>query len=405
MTVEAGKDQDLSAELENYSSYNTTPDQALDLFERARAAGCPVAHSGELGGFHLVLDYDDVKKLHADWETYSNSPTVVLPVSERPGFPPLEFDPPENTPWREIINQGFNVDTPARVEAVVREDVNRLIDNFAGRGSCDLVKEFAEEVPILALCRVIGFDESKRDTVRELTARILADMADPEKGVKAFMDFAEFGYGEVMARAENPREDFLTFLSGAEMNGEPLNALQIGMIMNSFLIAGHGTSVAALASLLHEVLTRPDVRQRITDDPDLIPSAVEETLRLHPPFFGLYRRATRDVELGGVTVPQDTYLQACWAAANRDPKIYDNPSEFQLDRKFGRKNRHMTFGFGIHACPGAPTARMELRIALQELLLRLPDIQLADPDAVEYKFHGSETAAIFSLPATFTKRE
>ncbi|QHG85537.1 cytochrome P450 (plasmid) [Rhodococcus rhodochrous] len=400
MTVES-KD-DLTAELENYSSYNTTPDEAMDLFERARAAGCPVAHSKELGGFYLVLDYDDVKKLHADWETFSNSPTVVLPVAERPGFPPIEFDPPENTPWREIINQGFNVDTPAKVEAGVREDINRLIDQFASRGTCDLVTELCEEVPTLALCRVIGFDLNKRDTVRELTARIVQDMQDPEKGAKAFMDFAAFGYQEVRARVEDPRDDFLTALSHARLNGEPLDALQIGQIMNSFLIAGHGTSVAAMASLFYEVLTRPEVRRRLADDAELIPSAVEENLRLHPPFFGLYRRATRDVELGGVTVPEGSYLQACWAGANRDPKVYDNPNEFDLDRKFGRKNRHLTFGFGIHACPGAPTARMELRLALEEVLRRLPDIRLSDPDAVEYQFLGTETSAIVTLPAEFT---
>ncbi|MBN9633994.1 MAG: cytochrome P450, partial [Actinobacteria bacterium] len=250
--------------------------------------------------------------------------------------------------------------------------------------------------------RVIGFDPEKRSTVREMTLRVVADFEDPEKGPQAFMDFAMFGAGEVMARAENPKDDFLTELSRAELNGKPLGPLEIGQIMNSFLIAGHGTSVAAMASLLHEVLSRPELTQRLKDNPELIPSAVEETLRLHTPFFGLYKRATRDVELGGVTIPQDSYIQACWAAANRDPKVYDNPDQFDVDRKFGRKNRHLTFGFGVHACPGAPTARMELRVALEELLKRLPDITLDNPGAVTYEFRGTETAAIPTLPATFT---
>jgi cytochrome P450 len=206
----------------------------------------------------------------------------------------------------------------------------------------------------------------------------------------------------VMARAENPKDDFLTELSRATLDGNPLGPLEIGQIMNSFLIAGHGTSVAAMASLLYEVLSRPEVVARLKANPDLIPSAVEETLRLHTPFFGLYKRATRDVELGGTDIPKDSYIQACWAAANRDPKVYDHPSEFDLDRKFGRKNRHLTFGFGIHACPGAPTARMELRVALEEILRRLPDIKLVDAAAVKYDFGGTETAAIPSLPATFT---
>lgn len=395
-------DEELKAELAGYSSYTSTPEEALALFERARAAGCRVAHSDEMGGYYLALDYDDVKKLHSDWETFSYTPTVVLPVVDRPGFPPLEFDPPEHTAWREIVSRAFNADTPARVEMGVREDINRLIDIFATKGSCDLVADFAEEVPLFALCRVIGFDPDKRHKVRELTLQIIADFEDPEKGPKAFMDFAMFGAGEVMARAESPKDDFLTELAHAELDGKPLGPLEIGQIMNSFLIAGHGTSVAAMSSLLYEVLSRPEVLAQIKEKPDLIASAVEETLRLHTPFFALYKRATRDVELGGVDIPKDSYIQACWAAANRDPDVYDEPAEFHLNRKFGRKNRHLTFGFGLHSCPGAPTARMELRVALEELLRRLPDIRLVDQSAVTYEFRGTETAAIPSLPATFS---
>lgn len=395
-------DSELQSELDGYSSYTSTPDKALALFERARAAGCPVPHSDEMGGFYLALDYDDVKAVHSDWETWSHSPTCVLPVADRPGFPPLEFDPPEHTAWREIVSQAFNADTPTHVEDGVREDINALIDTFAKKGHCDLVKDFSEEVPLFALCRVIGFDLDKRRTVRELTLRVVADMEDPEKGPIAFMDFAMFGAGEVMKRAENPKDDFLTQLAHAKLNGNPLGPLEIGMIMNSFLVAGHGTSVAAMASLLYEVLRKPEVVTRLKENPELIPSAVEETLRLHPPFFGLYKRATHDVELGGTKIPANSYIQACWAAANRDPKVYEHPDEFDLDRKFGRKNRHLTFGFGIHACPGAPTARMELRVALEEILRRLPDIHLDDAQSVHYNFGGTETAAIPTLPATFT---
>jgi len=393
---------DLQSELSGYSCYTTTPDRALELFEEARAAGCPVPHSNELGGFYLALDYDDVKKIHSDWETFSHYPTVVLPVVERPAFPPIEYDPPEHTVWRELIAKAFNAETGPRFEAGIREDINYLIDQFAGKGSVDLVAEFCEEVPLYALCRIIGFDVDKRATVRDMTLRLVAAFEDPEEGPKAFLEFAMFGANEVMARKENPKDDFLTDLANAELDGKPLGPLEIGQIMNSFLVAGHGTSVAVLGSLLHEVLSRPELVERLKQNPDLIPSAVEETLRLHTPFFGLYKRTTRDVELGGTQIPKGSYIQTCWAAANRDPKIYDNPDKFDIDRKFGRKNRHLTFGFGIHSCPGAPTARMELRIAVEELLRRLPDIELVDPSAAQYRFHGTETAAIGSLPATFT---
>ncbi|BBZ05470.1 cytochrome P450 [Mycolicibacterium chitae] len=400
--VDKGLPADLQTELSGYSSYTSTPDRAMELFAEARAAGCPVPHSDELGGFYLALDHDLVRKIHSDWETFSHYPTVVLPVVERPAFPPIEMDPPEHTMWRELVAKAFNADTAGRFEEGIREDINLLIDNFAAKGSCDLVEEFCEEVPLYALCRIIGFDLDKRATVRDMTLRLVAAFEDPEEGPKAFLDFAMFGAQEVMARKENPKDDFLTDLANAELNGQPLGPLEIGQIMNSFLVAGHGTSVAVLGSILHEVLSRPELTERLKADPEMIPSAVEETLRLHPPFFGLYKRATRDVELGGTQIPKDSYIQTCWAAANRDPKVYENPDEFDVDRKFGRKNRHLTFGFGIHSCPGAPTARMELRIAVEELLRRLPDITLVDPSAAKYEFHGTETAAIGSLPATFT---
>lgn len=396
-------DDKLESALAEYSSYKSTPAEALELFERARAAGCPVAHSNQLGGYHMVLDYEDAKNVHADWKTYASSPTVVLPVAPRPQFPPLEYDPPAHTPWRELVTQAFNADTPARIEEGVRADVNRLIDGFVDRGSCDLVEDFAEEVPLFALCRILGLDEHKRAEARRLTLQVLADAEDPEKGAKAFQEFAEFGIAEVMSRLENPRDDFLTQIAHAELDGRPLTPMEIGQLMNSLILAGHGTSVAGMTSVMHEVLSRPEVRRRILADPALIPSAVEETLRLRTPFFGLYRRVTQDAEIRGVTIPKDSYLFACWAAANRDPKVYENPSEFQLDRKFGRKNRHLTFGFGLHTCPGAPVARMEMRVALEELLRRLPDIQLVDDGPAEYVFGGTETAAIISLPATFTK--
>jgi cytochrome P450 len=153
-----------------------------------------------------------------------------------------------------------------------------------------------------------------------------------------------------------------------------------------------------MTSLLWEVLRAPAVKQRLIDDRSLIPAAIEESMRLHTPFFGLYRTVTKDVTVGGVEIPAGSAVLLMWAAANRDPKVFPNPDEFDLDREIGR-NRLMTFGFGIHACMGQPLARMEMQVALQELLSRLPAVELVDAGAVKHEFAGMETCLIKSLPA------
>lgn len=390
--------EDLRERLKQYTSYESTPDEALALFREAREAGCPVARSEKLGGYHLFLDYDDVRGAHGDWETFASSPSVLRPLVERPQFPPIEYDPPEHTQWRALFAEALSLETPKRIEATIRQDVIDLIEKMQAKGRFDLVDDFAEEVPLFAVCEVLGFDRSKRAEIRRLTVDMHAHAEDPVKGPAAFMAFAEFGIAEVMSRLEDPRDDYLTFLSTATIDGRPLTPPELGATMNSLLNAGHGTTVSGLTSLLYEVYSRPDVKQRLIDDPSLIPAAVEESMRLHTPFFGLYRRATKDVTVGGVEIAEGDAIQMCWAAANRDPKVFENPDDFDLDRKPGRK-RLMTFGFGIHACMGQPTARMEMHVALEELLTRMPDIELDDPAAVRHSFAGSETALITKLPA------
>jgi cytochrome P450 len=391
------EDTSLEQRLSAFSTYESTPDAAYKLFEEARAAGCPVAHSEKLDGFHMFLDYDDVRGAHADWETFRSSPQVLRPIAPRPSFPPLEYDPPEQTAWRQLFAKALNIDTPKQQRAGVVEIVGELIDGLKTAREFDVVHDFSEPVALYTLCNILGFDHALRDEVRRLTIEMHAAAGDPEAGAAAFMAFAEFGLGEVMKRKAEPREDYLTELGNATIDGRALEPPEIGAAMNSLLNAGHGTTVAGLTSLIHEVWTRPDIKAALIADPSLIPAAVEESMRLHTPFFGLYRTVSKEVTVGGVDlVPGDSCLMM-WAAANRDPKVFENPEEFRLDRS-GRK-RLMTFGFGIHACMGQPTARMEMEVALGALLERIPDMELVDPDAVEYHFGGSETAAIRSLPA------
>jgi cytochrome P450 len=388
----------LNERMSQFSTYEMTPDDAFALFRDAREAGHSVFYSNKLGGFYVFLDYADVKSAHGDHETFNSGPLVLRPLVERPRFPPIEYDPPEHTIWRSLFAEALNPRTPMIYEDAIREDVERLLDELAERKEFDLQEDFAEQVPLLTLCNVLGFDKEKRQEVRRHTVEMHATAGDPEKGVAAFMAFAEFGAQEVYSRLEHPRDDFLTKLAKAEVDGRPMTPPELGATMNSFLNAGHGTTVSGMTSLLWEVLRAPALRQALLDDPSRIPDAIEESMRLHTPFFGLYRMTTKDVQVSGVDIPKGSSILMMWAAANRDPKVFPDPDVFDLDRQVGR-NRLMTFGFGVHACMGRPLAQMEMHVMLERILARFPDIELIDPAAAKHVFAGSETALIKSLPA------
>jgi cytochrome P450 len=293
---------------------------------------------------------------------------------------------------------------PSGAEQPIREEINRIIDTVAPYGECDLIGAFAEEVPMMVLCHILGLAGEKRAEVRQRTLAVMAAAEDPERGAAAFMDFAAFGIAEVHARRRDPRDDGLTTLAQWQMGGErPMTDLEIGQAMNSILIAGHGTSISAIGSLFHEVLSRPTMRDAVIADPSLIPVAIEENQRLHPPFFGLYRTVTTPITVAGTAFQPGESVMMCWAAANRDAKVFDDPDSFRLDRPPSR-DRHLGFGLGVHACPGQLVVRMELRVLLTELLHRFPDIELTDPDQAVYRFGGGEMAGIRTLQAHYTPK-
>ncbi|MFI9538080.1 cytochrome P450 [Nocardia fusca] len=386
--------------LSDYSGYGgTTPMEAFELFDAARTR-CPVSYSQQLGGFHILLEYEDVQTAHRDAETFSSADGMFRPVVERMKLPPTEYDNPEHDVWRKGGFDGaVNARTPKRIEDGVRADANELIDRFAARGSCDLVAEYTDELPLRAMCRVLGFDIEKGPELRRLTVELLANLGNSDGADAAMKTLADYGAREVEARRTDPREDVLTELTHAELGGRTMTREEISKVVASLIAGGHETTVAALANLLYDVLSRPEIKRRLLEDSSLIPAAVEETLRLHPPFMGFYRTVTKQTTVKGVTLNEGDHVMLCWASANRDPKQFEDPLSFRLDRK---RNRHMSFGLGVHFCIGAPTARMVMRVGAEELLRRLPDLELADSGSVHWEFGGTENVAIPKLDVRFT---
>jgi cytochrome P450 len=260
------------------------------------------------------------------------------------------------------------------------------------------VHELAEPIPAETICRLVGIDAGLVPRVRETALAMFAAQGNPEEFGRRQAEFAAVTVAEVHERRKNPRDDYLTRLAGMQIEGRPLDDNDYVVLLAAFLGAGHHSTTSAMASLLYEVFSRPSVRDALTADPAKIVVAVEELLRLRPPFFGFFRRTTRPVVVSETAIPagQDVYVG--WAAANRDPKVFESPDEFRLDRS---TNRHMSFGFGIHTCPGASLARMELRVVLEEVLRRLPGLRLG-PEQPDYQFGGGDYSFIASLPVTFS---
>lgn len=391
--------EEIEAELRRLSCYTTTPDRALELFDAARGR-CPVAHSDEHDGFHVLLAYDEVKKGTTDHELFSSQPQVQRPLLPRPPIPALEMDPPRHKHWRVLFNQAVSPKIVKATEAHVRADVNRHIDGFVARGSAELVSELTEPVPAEAICHLVGVEEEMVPVVREKAVEMFAAMGDPDEFARRMGEFGAIAIGEIEKRVREPRDDYLTYLSTVEVEGREPGPEDYVVLLGAFLGAGHHSTTAAMSSAIHEVFGDEELKRRLIDDPRLIPAAVEEALRLHPPFYGFFRRATEDTEVNGVEIREGDDVYMAWASANRDPDAFPDPGKLRLDRE---RVRHMSFGFGIHTCPGAPLARLELRVALEELLRRIPDLRV-EIDEPRYEFGGGEYAFLVELPVSFAPR-
>lgn len=382
-------------DIQHWSCTTASPARTLDLFEEVRSR-CPVAHSDEYEGFHILVNYEDIKNAMVDYATFSSEPQVMRPTVPRKAIPGLEIDPPQHTEWRMLLNKAIRPGTIAEMEPLVRRDINAHIDAIAGQGNCDLVPALTEPVPAEAVCRLVGLDDDLVPIVRD--SALAPALGEPREFARRRRIFSKVIVGEIRKRRDEPRDDYLTILATTEIEGRVLQDAELVSFVAAFLGAGHHTTTSAMTSLIYEIFSSAQVAGALRDDPTKIPAAVEETLRLHPPFYGFFRRTSKPTQLHDVPIPAGDDIFMGWAAANRDPAMFKEPERFWLGRE---NNRHMTFGFGVHRCSGARLAQMELRVVVEELFRRLPDLTPACSEPV-YQFGSGNYAFIPSLPVTFT---
>ena len=348
---------------------------------------CPIAHTERFGGAWLPTRYDDVAAIAYDTERFSSRAIIVSNFRPPPelapvgGSPPISSDPPFHHDARKLLLPAFTKSAVSRQEPATRAFCHSLIDAFAGREVVDAATDYAQHIPIRVIADMLGFPPADGPQFREFVEDLLEGInLPPEERIERVSRLFDYLLAQVHDHLGNPREDLTTYLIDAELYGEKLTADHVVGTMALLLIAGIDTTWSAIGASLWHLAKTPDDRRRLVAEPGLLPTAIEEFLRAYAPVT-MARLVKEDVHWRGVDMTADDWILLSFPAANRDPAQFDRAGEVVIDREI---NRHAAFGLGIHRCLGSHLARMELRVALQVWLERIPEFALADPSVVTW---------------------
>ena len=315
---------------------------------------------------------------------------------------PLQIDPPEHAKYRRILDPLFTPREMARREPAVTALVNKAIDAFAGRGECDFHSEFAVPLPCTVFLDLLGLPLADLDLFLDWKDKVIRPegVHNPEEHAKASAPAAlqiyEYFEQAIDDHIAHPREDVLSALIAAQIEGQPLSREELLDICFLFLIAGLDTVTDSLDCFFVYLAKHRDQRRLLIEQPDILPSAIEEMLRWETPVPGVARVAMQDVEVGGCPVSKGERISPLLGAANTDPAEFSEPDVVDFARN---PNRHRAFGGGPHRCLGSHLARLELRVALREFHRRIPDYEI--PAGTELKY-TSGLRSVETLPLTFS---
>ena len=366
---------------------------------------CPVAHSDRYGGAWLPVTHDLVSEVAYDTEHFTSRTVVVS--ERRPGpedlpapigvAPPISSDPPYHGPVRRMLLPAFTPKPIAALEPFTRELCRELLAATDGRASFDAAVEYAQHIPVRVIVRFLGFPQEDADLFRDFIHLILEEVdLPPEEREERFAAVDAYMDAQIADHLARPRDDLTSFLLAAEIDGHKLPVEHVRGTMSLLMIAGIDTTWSAIGASLWHLAQHPEDRRRLATEPELMGTALEELLRAYAPVT-MARLVATDFDFHGHPFKEGDWLLLPFPAANRDPAVFENPGQVQLDRA---KNRHAAFGLGRHRCLGSNLARMNMRVALEELLRRLEDIRLADGAAIRY--HAGLTRSPLSVPVTFT---
>ena len=364
---------------------------------------CPVAHTERRGSTWLPTTYKDVVALAHDIEHFSSEDIVVIPFTgEEPdepvlpyGVPPISVDPPMHTWTRRLLLPWFSHRKVESYESMTRDLCNRLIDGFLADGHADAAAEYAQQIPVRVIASILGVPESLSDTFTGWVRDVLEFADDEERRREGTLALIEYFVTELERRKTEPGDDLLSALLQTEQDGQPLEDAVVLGIAAITLIAGVDTTWSAIGSSLWHLATHPEDAKTLATDPEAMPLAIEELLRAYSPVT-MARLVTSDVEFEGCPMHAADKVLMNFPAANRDPDAFEEPDKVILDRAH---NRHVAFGSGIHRCAGSNLARMELRVAIEEWLRRIPDFRIQE--GAEVTWAGGQVRGPRSVPVAF----
>lgn len=303
----------------------------------------------------------------------------------------IGHDPPEHTRQRNIVSRGFTPRRIAQLEPKIQKNAEELFARFEQRGSCDLMEEFANPLPVSVIADLLGLDPDRRDDFKRWSTALIVGSTRPGEGGgyaanwKLFREFRSYMTQVIEERRQNPGDDLISQLIDTGEGEGILDPEQVISFASLMLAAGSETTTNLIGNAMLALFRDKDLLTRVQQDPKLIPQLVEEALRYDAPVQLTMRLAMREHAVGGVTIPKGAIVAVLLASANRDEAHFEDPDRFNIDRP---TPNHLAFGFGNHFCIGASLARLEGKIALEMILTRLGGLELTvSPDTVER--HGS----------------
>jgi cytochrome P450 len=365
---------------------------------------CPIAHTNRRGSNWLPTRYEDVTAIAHDIEHFSSRKVAVIPFpGDQPppenilahGLPPISADPPLHTWTRRLLLPWFSHNRVAGYEPFTRDLCRSLIDRFIEDGHADGAEQYAQQIPVRVIAKLLGVPEELSDTFTGWVRDILEFADDPERRIRGAKGLIGYFLEGLEERRNNPGDDLLSDLLQTEIDGARVEDSIVLGTAALVLIAGVDTTWSAIGSALWHLATHDEDRRRLVNEPDLMPTAIEELLRAYSPVT-MARVVTEDIEYAGCPMKAEDKVLMAFPAANRDPDEFENPDDVILDRAH---NRHVAFGSGIHRCAGSNLARMELRVAIEEWIERIPEFHLAPGQHLTWA--GGQVRGPRVLPVVF----
>ncbi len=387
----------------------------------------------ESSGCWHVFRYTDVNTVITDYHLFSSerrlrafarpnnaAPTGTSAHQEgeiREGRSLLLMDPPQHRQYRSLVSSSFTPRALSRLSGRIATITQELLDEVHSAGRMDIVTDIAYPLPTIVIAEMLGIPTSDRPLFKRWADGLLssqlsdAELVKPEQQQRdnpemqhlrqIFEEMFDYFKALLEDRRRQPRDDMMSELLAAEVDGEHLSMEDTVSFCIILLLAGHVTTTNLLSQAIRCFDEHPDALAQVRERPELMPGAIEEILRYASPVWRLFRTTTADVTIEGMTIPANSHVFGWLASANRDERQFPNPEQFDIMRN---PNRHIAFGHGIHFCLGAPLSRLEASIALPIMITQLPDLHVVHDRPIEL-FEGRTLFGFKHLPVTFTALE